>query len=468
MEMLASFLNPAQMGHLREVSKGVSLDDVAEVATTGFRSIGTQREDSLVFVLGLLNLGTVLCYAVYSQLVKPIKRGLPQMDDNTFVLKKIQTILDELVLHVHTTTYYRSSLEKSQELGRKGLGDSTFRGRSGAVPSTFQSVFSFFDLPEPAIYGEKEPPPLPMTSSSRTAQDFDLYLQEEAKKLVHEWLSFLIQSTVMPSTGRLTKRHTRMQFPHTYRRNNATSQRRPSVPQIKKPIPAAPLTQTTTNSPVRREPQKWNRERAPASQRRPQIKRPVVAAEADGWNSDEPSAISSRTGPDVPHPTGQDDPVLPVHALFPQETVRDKSGRSSSRSGLRSRSETENRRERNEESVAEPRHIPSEFHHQQQQMYRHPVSESSSSSSYLVDMEESATTVSKPVEEDGLIVRLMHLIQQTTPLAMDVLGVYKSKNDAQHHSSNSEPKCLERLLCQLNQDWKTRGSVPAAMAPFLR
>lgn len=473
MEILTSFLNPTQMGHLREVSKGVSLDDVAEVATSSFRSIGTQREDSLVFVLGLLNLGTVLCYAVYSQLFKPVRRGLPQMDDNTFVFKKIQTILDELVLHVHTTTYYRSSIEKSQELTGKNLRDSTFRGRSGsAATSTFQSVFSFFDLPEPAIYGEKEPPPLPLTSSSRTAEEFEGYLQEEAKKLVHEWLSFLIQSTVMPTTGRLTKRHTRMQFPHTYRRNNNATSRRPSVPPIKKRI-AAPLTQTAiTREPQQQQQQQpWNnRERT--SQRRPQIKRPVSAdAEADG-RADEPSAISSpRTGPDVPHPARQDDPVLPVHALFPQETVREagsnsKSGRSSSRSaGLRSRSETEIRKEKNEETktaaAPEPRHIPSEFHHQQQQMYRNPAPESS-----FIDMEESAT-VSKPVEEDGLIVRLMHLIQQTAPLAMDVLGVYKSKNDGQHNPS-SEPKCLERLLCQLNQDWKTKGSVPAAMAPFLR
>ena len=75
MEMLTSFLNPTQIGQLREVTKSVSLDDVAEVATTGFRSMGTSREDSLVFVLGLLNLATVLCYAVYSQLFKPVRRG---------------------------------------------------------------------------------------------------------------------------------------------------------------------------------------------------------------------------------------------------------------------------------------------------------------------------------------------------------------------------------------------------------
>jgi hypothetical protein len=41
------------------------------------------------------------------------------MDENHFVMKKIQTILDELVLHVHTTTYYRSSLERTQGLAKE-------------------------------------------------------------------------------------------------------------------------------------------------------------------------------------------------------------------------------------------------------------------------------------------------------------------------------------------------------------
>lgn len=463
------------MGHLREVSKSVSLDDVAEVATTGFRSMGTQREDSLVFVLGLLNLGTVLCYAIYAQLVKPIRRGLIPMDD-TFVFKKIQTILDELVLHVHTTTYYSSSLEKSQELNK---GDSIFQGRSseGGIPS-LQGVFSFFDLPEPAVYGEK-PPPLPLTSTRRSAEDYQDYLQEEAKKMVHEWLSFLVQSTPIPKTGRLTKRHTRMPFPNAYRRYNATIRHTSSAPQIKKTVSsssiAAPVKSANRAEP--QQPQKWNRNRT--SQRRPQIKRPVAAAtgaEADGRVLASVHAVE----PDVSYPTHQQEPVpvLPVHTLFPHETVREasssatisrtggksKSGRSSSRSGLRSQNGPAERTEPNEmKNVAhEPRHIPSEFH---QQLYRHP-SMPSESPSYDMD-ESTSASVTHVVEEDGLIVRLMHLIQQTTPLAMDVLGVYKSKNDGQHHSS-TEPKCLERLLCQLNQDWKNRGSVPAAMAPFLR
>jgi hypothetical protein len=100
MELLASLFNPIQMGHIRDVTKSVSLEDVAEVATSSFRSMGTTREDSLVFVLGLLNLGTVLCYAIYSQIFKPTRRGSSTMDENHFVMKKIQTILDELVLHL--------------------------------------------------------------------------------------------------------------------------------------------------------------------------------------------------------------------------------------------------------------------------------------------------------------------------------------------------------------------------------
>lgn len=498
--MLTSFLNPTQIGQLREVTKSVSLEDVAEVATTGFRSMGTTREDSLVFVLGLLNLGTVLCYAVYSQLFKPVRRGSNSaLDENHFVFKKIQTILDELVLHVHTTTYYRSSLEKSQELARGRESDSTFRARSGAAPSIY-NVFSFFDLPEPAVYGEKEPP-LPHQSSRRTDEDYQSYLQQEAKKMIQEWLSFLVQSALTQPAGRLTKRHTRMPFPHAYRRNMTLHR---SSPQIKKRIAAltssnrpsksanraeaktttttttTTTTSTTTRPPTTRSSQKpkWNRERA--SQRRPQMKRPVVAttsaAEADGRELAAAPSASSSSEPDVPHPAHQDVPVLPVHTLFPHETVRErgvgsgradgKRARASSRSGMRSRSGQE-RRERNEVLVStkrpEPRHIPSEF---RQQLYRNPTSEAP----YDLDDSASSPPVHSPPsypmeQEDGIVIRLMHLIQQTTPLAMDVLGVFKANSQ---HQQSGEPKCLERLLCQLNQDWKTRGSVPAAMAPFLR
>ena len=464
--MLASLLNPTQIGQLREVTKSVSLDDVAEVATTGFRSMGTSREDSLVFVLGLLNLGTVLCFAIYSQLFKPVRRGSNSaLDENHFVLKKIQTILDELVLHVHTTTYYRSSLDTSQELARN-REDSNFRARSGAAPTVY-NMFSFFEMPESTVYAEKQPL-LPLESSKRANQDYQNYLQQEAKKMLQEWLSFLVQSALNQPTGRLTKRHTRMSFPQSYRRPNSTLYRKPS-PQAKKRIPATSrpsksskpkTTTTTTTTTTTQVPKpKGNRERA--YQRRPQTKRPVAAAtgaEADGRVLAAEPDVSS-------HPAHQDVPVLPAQrALFPQETVRTrgaKRARTSSRSGMRSRNGPE-MSERNDQVVAkkkpEPRHIPSEF---RQQLYRNPTSEAPYS-----DLDDSASSSPPPTEqEDGMVMRMMHFIQQTTPLAMDVLGVFKSN---QHQQQSGEPKCLERLLCQLNQDWKTRGPVPAAMAPFLR
>jgi hypothetical protein len=218
----------------------------------------------------------------------------------------------------------------------------------------------------------------------------------------------------------------------------------------------------------------------------------ATGAEADGRVL-AAAAKSTSSGPDVSHPTHQEDvPVLPVFSLFPHGTVRAKgassgqfkSGRAtSSRSGLRVKNGSPEKAEEKStteptttttttkttptttteppKSQSEPRHIPSEF---RQQMYsRNAMMESDSS----YDLEDSASNVHS-TEEDGLIVRIMRLIQQATPLAMDVLDVYKSRSSGQHSSQSSEPKCLERLLCQLNQDWKGRGSVPAAMAPFLR
>lgn len=491
MEMLASFLNPSQIGHLRDVTKSVSLEDVAEVATSSFRSMGTTREDSLVFVLGLLNLGTVLCYAVYSQLFKPNRRGAT-LDENHFVMKKIQTILDELVLHVHTSTYYRSSLERTQDLASKR--ESTFRPRS-SDSSSIRSLFTIFDLPESLAYSEKEPPAISQFSSRRSSDDYDNYLQREAKKMIQEWLSFLVQSTPIPFLSR-TKRQTMMSFPNRYRRNTTAGRRPWSIrKRVGSPSTLAPSTLKATSRAVTKmsttaEPHpEWTLNQEAMSQlRRPQMKRLVAAAtgvEADGRVLAAAQAAvavaRSSSEPDVSHPAQQDDvPVLPVHALFPQDTVRprrigsshfksDRSG--SSRSGMRiENGSTQKPEEKSKEGEvttpapkekSEPRHIPSEF---RQQIYnRHPVEQLESP----YDLEDSASIV-EPAEEDSLIVRLMHLFQQTTPLAMDVLDVYKSRTVGQQGTQSSEPKCLERLLCQLNQDWKGKGSVPAAMAPFFR
>ena len=79
--------------------------------------------------------------------------------------------------------------------------------------------------------------------------------------------------------------------------------------------------------------------------------------------------------------------------------------------------------ERNNQAVArkkpEPRHIPSEF---RQQVHRNPTSEAP----YDLDDSASSPPVHPTEQEDGIVMRLIHLIQQTTPLAMNVLGVFKS------------------------------------------
>ena len=59
---------------------------------------------------------------------------------------------------------------------------------------------------------------------------------------------------------------------------------------------------------------------------------------------------------------------------------------------------------------------------------------------------------------------LMEIVSQTSSLTLDVLNVYKTRDPV----NDPRPKCLERLLCQLNQDWRSKGAAPAAMAPFLR
>lgn len=524
MELLASLFNPIQMGHIRDVTKSVSLEDVAEVATSSFRSMGTTREDSLVFVLGLLNLGTVLCYAIYSQIFKPTRRGSSTMDENHFVMKKIQTILDELVLHVHTTTYYRSSFERNQELGKEFTSkrETSVRPRSSSDSSSIRSLFTIFDWPESVAYGEKEPPSIEQFESKRSSDDYENYLQREAKKMIQEWLSFLVQSTTNPFNSR-TKRHTMIPFPNAFRRN-ATGRRRPWSPSssIKKRIgttmstmapistwkpPSRALSKSSPTTSTAEPQPEWTLNHEAMSQlRRPQMKRLVAAAtgaEADGrlLAAAQAAAVAAARptsgGPDVSHPTHQEDvPVLPVLALFPHSTVsargassgQFKSGRAtSSRSGLRLKNGSPEKPEDKSttqptttttttttttakttttteemKSQPEPRHIPSEF---RQQMYNRNAGMMESDSPY--DLEDSASDV-HPIEEDGLIVRFMRLIQQTTPLAMDVLDVYKSRSNAKNSPQSSEPKCLERLLCQLNQDWKGRGSVPAAMAPFFR
>ena len=85
-----------------------------------------------------------------------------------------------------------------------------------------------------------------------------------------------------------------------------------------------------------------------------------------------------------------------------------------------------------------------------------------------LDLDASGSSQAGVHDGSSLVDRLMHLVQQTTPLAMDVLHVFKTQSEEQQQHQAPEPKCLERLLCQLNQEWKRKGIVSAALAPFLR
>lgn len=446
--LLASWLNPAQLGRMTEsTGQSVSLDEVAEVATSSFRSaMGTSpsatREDSLVLILGLLNLGTVLCYAIYAHLFKPFNRfHHPLVDDPQFLYKRIQNIMDELVLHVHTTSYYKRVSEEVPNSSSNTVR--SMRGRS-AGPKVF-NFFSFHDDDSSGAISSR-------MASKEYGRDYQTYLNYQTKKMMKDWLNIVIPQSAAVSGRRLTKRQAPMMRRRrpNFRHINGTGsllyrQRIGGEQSLRR--------RNNDSSPLMTKLKSSNRNEQPqivgSSSRRPVVSKVETDGPVAVPSSTTPLTISTPAEPDyvtipprhVPvHPpaVGASSPPTPSSRIpFPRSgTVN---------AGLDAR------------AVKKPRldSLNIGGHQQQPRIPPQDLHQAQSQLQWTSAKEEATATY-------PFIGRLMGLIRQTTPLTMDVLGVYDQTQDVTHG------KCLERLLCQLNQDWKNQGTVSAALAPFLR
>ena len=406
--LLASWLNPAQLGRLREAGRSISLDEVTDMATSSFRSMGT-REDTMVLVLGLLNLGTVLCYAIYAQLFKPSVRHGSQspLDDPQFLYKKVQNIMDELVLHMQTATYYKRVAEEPNNAVRSRRGHQT--------PS-----YNFFKSPD-------------------EDQDYQVYLKGKIKKMARDLVAVFPSEEVdaVVSGKRLTKRQAPPSPPNITRRRLRTN--------ATMTLPAGRRDDSST---------KWKTPPSSSSRRadhQPQaIGRAASSAETDGSAAaDETSSSRGAQQPDVSQhvPVRSSAPRIP----FPRSRDTVTTGKPTT---VRQGDDEIRSGNRNKELGVDA-NVP----RRQRQQHPHPQPAFVIAPSPTISIDQQHWPVT---EELSFLGRLMKLIQQTAPISMDVLGVY----DRIGRIDNS--KCLERLLCQLNQDWKSQGAVPASLAPFLR
>lgn len=447
--LLASWLNPAQLGRISESTvQSVSLDEVAEVATSSFRSaMGTTpsatREDSFVLILGLLNLGTVLCYAIYAHLFKPFNRfHHPLVDDPQFLYKRIQNIMDELVLHVHTTSYYKRVSEEVPNSSSNTVR--SIQGRS-AGPKVF-NFFSLHDDDSSGVFGSR-------MGSKGNDQDYQTYLKDQTKKMMKDWLNIVIPRSVTVSGRRLTKRQAPMMRRRrpNFRHINGT---RSFLHRQRIEGEQGLRRRSNDSSPLMTKLKSSNRNEQPQIVGGSSSRRPIVSkVETDGPvavpSSTTPLTISTPAEPDYVTIPSQHVPVHPpaVGASSPPTpSSRIPFPRSGTVNvGLDARAVKKPRLDSLNSGgyQQQPRIPPQDLHQAQSQL------------------QWTSTNEGIPATYP-FIGRLMGLIRQTTPLTMDVLGVYDQTRDV------ANGKCLERLLCQLNQDWKNQGTVSAALAPFLR
>ncbi len=572
--MLMELLRNLQtFDQLRRVTNA-SLADLAEITSENFRSIGPQREDSLVFVMGLLNLGTILCYTIYNQLFKSVNlksSAWPLTED--FLSKKIQSILDELVLHVHTTSYYRSALDHEQE--QQGR---SFHNRRPTAPvmerRTLFTGDSFFDLSS----FEAESSARISSSDSRLRN----YINGEVRKLMTEWLTMLGLSQATTRVKRQALSGPSATYPPTaingdsgvpMRRWNSDSNRpvirrrvpgRRRVLVARKMLAKAPPTDTAERHDHNADTapsadvdiaahaddvapgQKVNSHIDSSSFQR-QLggrkkangglgllrNRPHLLSTTESSSSSSSSTSSSTTitptttSTTVPPPaankltttkasvvkaaprhvaTVEPEPSVAMRSLFPRhptDTVMvdwneqsvDGVGRrdgddffhlmenhnfepkprliatkSTLNTPPRDRSPASKQvpKERRRPPVVTQRPVlpapqPEErYDDHNENDGVDSVEENSASWTKQHQPEHYAAGPDGATESTGFVANLMQVVVQTTPLALDVLNVYKDQ------PNQGAPKCVESLLCQVNQDWKKKGSVPAAMVPFLR
>jgi hypothetical protein len=172
MEVLVGLLTGSSQLNHQDQKQGMSLDDMAQMASSNLiqrtmvsssssssSSLLAGREDSLVFMLGLLNLGTVLFYAIYASLFKQGGNShwtRIQDGEQEPLFKKIQSVLDELVLHVHTASYYHRREDRSQ------------RQRSARTMTSFTEENDDED------------------------DNYRVYLNHQIKKMIRDWLAMTI------------------------------------------------------------------------------------------------------------------------------------------------------------------------------------------------------------------------------------------------------------------------------------
>ena len=450
MEVLVGLLTGSNQLHQQQQQQqqqGMSLDDMAQMASSNLiqrtsSSFLAGREDSLVFMLGLLNLGTVLFYAVYANLFKQeINRwtggggGGGNIQDagaeKEQLFKKIQSVLDELVLHVHTASYYHRREDRSN------------RQRSARTASTGGSFISQDD------------------------DDYRLYLNRQIKKMIRDWLAMTVanniegrrltkrQAEAAVADGPINRRNSRHQSGGKFELFKTKSYRR-------SPFISGQFYQQQTNGEAGEKHQQ--QQQLMMNKRRQQLSAATAttttttaspASEADGHHYHQahfrqldfagaaagvarPDIIASRTAP--AESSSVHVPVLPVRNNFKSSPPY-----------------ADDDQEDDQEDFSSSYTVTS----------RPPLSSSYPQIPTRRQQMQMIKIQKEEEEEDGshLVNRLMQLVTSNTPLTLEVLDVYRHHNVLHQGNTN---KCLERLLCQLNQDWKSKGSVPAALAPFLR
>ena len=545
-KMLAQLLRRFQAFDGLSQMSNASLDDLAQMTTDNFRSFGTNREDSLVFIMGLINLGTILCYSIYNQLFGKSGNTKTWPLNEEYLTKKIQSILDELVLHVHTTSYYRTAHQEESE----ARGFHSNRPMQVSQRRSLYTGHGFLNIPEP-IFEQRSYHPTAGAGHYQANHredvrldsdaDFNFYLMKEVRKLMAEWFSMLgvmtpsttrtkrqifpTLSTYPPQVSNETYGHRRFQNPNRLRlrrrrpfavngtgagRRWYSASRKVGVPLTESlaenqsaaqsgadghsrkvnGIPASTSHSVVASDGSTVTNRQLGRKKANipllSLGNRPRFIPVTTTTSTTSTTTQVPDVIAAtmtkssshvaETVPESDIPANSGSHILPVESLFPHQKT----------DTVRSRAKNDDTGDDHDISYVHPNHQPETFKSRAKSAQDVPVRDRSPAPKQMRNQEvrppygqaqqtpyqavhnddglqnEASWTneESQDAESAGFIANLMQLVMQTAPLALDVLNVYKRQS--------APSKCMESLLCQVNQDWKKKGSVPAAMAPFLR
>ena len=394
------------------------MDDVVDVATREIRSV-SGNEDSLVFLLGVLNLGTLLCYAVHSQLTHSRSDSGSDATDSgrgdQFLYQKIQSVLDDLVLHVHTRTYYRNILRQDQERGIQS-------GRSAKMSESGSRM------------GDGMTP-----TAIRHRNDYERFIKQRVVKMMQEWISVLQPEAGIRrnSGGRgfhgRRKRETRRRLRNNAGRRVQHHPARTNNTFIRRRHPVSGIAETGAVQP-------------PMAESAETVMLPIGGGRGGThWRL---GSVQRRPN----RPTQASVAEVTVPSSSPQPPEAEKRSITWNPSGSPKRvNAVQPVMERNSHPLG-----------------RNPIPKPElGGSGMLTPLLPSG--IPTPTPNDTLTM-LMALVSEASSLTLDVLNVFKSRatTSGDIYSAPSDTKCLERLLCQLNQDWRGKGVATAAFAPFLR